>query len=94
VLPGSAALALDSVAVVPQPPAAEQYVGITELPAVARMLHAAYATEDPWMVDARAAYLRNLEAVIAAGAVAVATPVGLGRMLVSAYGTELFAGAR
>jgi glycosyltransferase involved in cell wall biosynthesis len=94
VLPGSAALALDSVAVVPQPPAAEQYVGITELPAVARMLHAAYATEDPWMVDARAAYLRNLEAVIAAGAGAVATPVGLGRMLVSAYGTELFAGAR
>jgi glycosyltransferase involved in cell wall biosynthesis len=93
-LPNSTAMALESTVTLARPPTHEQFAMISGLPAVARMLHAAYASNDEWLVNARASYLRSLDEAIAAGGDAATTPVGLGRLLVSAYGTELFAGTR
>jgi glycosyltransferase involved in cell wall biosynthesis len=93
-LPNATAMALDSEVTLARPPTHEQYAMIAGLPNVARMLHTAYATTDDWLLGARERYLLNLESIIAEGAEAATSPVGLGRLLVGAYGTELFAGAR
>ena len=93
-LPNSTAMALESDVTLARPPAHEQFAMISALPGVARMLHTAYATTDEWLINARETYLRSLESVIAAGGDAAKTPAGLGRLLVNAYGMELFAGTR
>jgi O-antigen biosynthesis protein len=93
-LPNSIAMAVESVVALARPPTHEQFAMISALPGVAKMLHTAYASTDEWLVNARETYLRSLESVIAAGGEAATTPVGLGRLLVSAYGMELFAGTR
>jgi glycosyltransferase involved in cell wall biosynthesis len=93
-LPNAKALAVDSAVSLAMPPVHEQFAAISGLPDVARMLHRAYATADDGMQRAREVYVRNLDNAIAGGTVAAETPAGLGRLLVCAYGTELFAGAR
>ncbi len=70
------------------------FAQISNLPAMARMIHAAYPTADASINAEREAYLRNLDSLIAQGPSAVATPEGLERLLIAAYGTELLAGAR
>jgi glycosyltransferase involved in cell wall biosynthesis len=87
-------VSLDSpVALTPLPPH-EAYPPIAVLPAFARQIHAAYATEDQSIILDRSAYLRNLDAAVAAGQDALATPEGHVRLIEAAFGTGLFAGVR
>ena len=61
------------------------------LPAVARAVYNAFATEDPAIRIERDAYLRNLQAVLEAGPAQGSTPGGIAALLRAANGTDLLA---
>lgn len=88
-----ALISVDSPASVSALPPEEAYPILSALPAFARKIHAAYATDDAALARDRRAYLAHLDAMVAAGGGSQATIEDYVRLLEAAYGIGMLARA-